>query len=510
MTLQAALTDGARDFPDRPWLSCDDQTWSYAEGDRITDRLARGLMAAGARPGDRVALLFGNGPEIVFSYYACFKIGAIAVPLNIRFAPPELAYCLGHCEAKLLLGQDQLCRAVTPLLPQLPNLSSVYVAGEALDDALSFETLLDDHGPVSPLPVVDDQQVAVVMYTSGTTAKPKGVMHNHAGLRQHVENFFDTLGEPLFERSVVSMPMCHTSGFSSLVAGTRAGGSMWTLRSFDPGRVLELLQQSRAMLGAGLPIQAKMLAQHPQASSFDLSALGAFLCGGDHVTAELQAHFLELFGVPLDEICGMTEVYYAVQPLARGQRRPGTVGKPFGDARIALLTPAGEPVGEGEVGEFVVRSAAQTLGYWNDPASTAAAIRDGWLWTGDLGSRDADGFYRFEGRSKDVIIRGGSNIAPGEVEDVLMAHPAVADAGVVGAPDAEFSQVVWAYVARLPGAKASEAELMAWARERIAAYKVPERIVFMDALPKGVTGKTDRKGLRARAAADREAAREDA
>jgi acyl-CoA synthetase (AMP-forming)/AMP-acid ligase II len=503
MTLQAALAEGARDFPDRPWLSCDDQAWSYAEADRITDRLARGLMAAGVEPGDRVALLFGNGPEIIFSYYACFKIGAIATPLNIRFAPPELAYAIGHCQAKILLGQDHLCRAAMPLLPQLPHLKSVYVSGEALDGAGRFEALLERSSAAAPLPTVEDRQVAVVMYTSGTTAKPKGVIHTHASLVRMTENLFDAIGRGLWERAVVSMPMCHTGGFSFFVAGTQAGGSMWTLRRFDPGEVLELLQRSRATMGSGLPLQAKMLADHPRAADFDLGALKGFFCGGDYVQHELQARFLRLFGVHLDEICGMTEVYYTIQPLARGERRPGTVGKPIGDVRVTLLNPAGEPVADGEVGEFVVRSAAQTLGYWNDPASTAAAIRDGWMWTGDLGSRDADGYYRFEGRSKDVIIRGGSNISPGEVEDVLIAHPAVAEAGVVGAPDAEFGQVIWAYVAFRPGAKANEAELQAWAAERIAAYKVQERFVFMEALPKGVTGKVHRKGLRESAAEER-------
>jgi len=509
MTLQAALAEGARDFPDRPWIWCDDQTWSYAEGDRVTDRLARGLMAAGVEPGDRVALLFGNGPEIVFSYYACFKIGAIAVPLNIRFAPPELAYALGHCEARMLLGQDDLCQAVMPLRPQMPHLKAVQVTGAALEGAGRFEALFHDGEPAA-LPAARESQMAALLYTSGTTARPKGVIHTHAGLRRQSENLFDALGKDVFERAVASMPMCHIGGFSIMVAGTQAGGSMWTLRRFDPGRVLELLQRSRATIGGGLPIQVKLLADHPGAADFDLAALKGFLCGGDYVQGELQARFLALFGTPLDEICGMTEVYYAIQPLARGERRPGTIGKPMGDVRIALRNGAGEPVGEGEVGEIMVRSAATTPGYWNDEAATVAAFRDGWFRTGDLGSRDADGFYRFEGRSKDVIIRGGSNVSPGEVEDALCAHPAVADVGVVGAPDPELGQAVWAYVALKAGADASAAELEAWAGQRIAAYKVPERIVFMGALPKGLTGKTDRRTLRERAAAACEPARTEA
>jgi acyl-coenzyme A synthetase/AMP-(fatty) acid ligase len=182
----------------------------------------------------------------------------------------------------------------------------------------------------------------------------------------------------------------------------------------------------------------------------------------------------------------------------------------MGDVRINLVDRDGAPVPDGEVGEIVIQSQGQTLGYWNDPGSTAAAIREGWLHSGDLGRRDADGYYWFEGRTKDVIIRGGSNISPGEVEDVLIAHPAVSEAGVVGAPDPEFRQVVWAYVALWPEAEASEAELKAWAGTRIAAYKVPARIVFAEQLPKGLTGKTDRKTLREWAAAECETARAEA
>jgi acyl-CoA synthetase (AMP-forming)/AMP-acid ligase II len=394
-----------------------------------------------------------------------------------------------------------------PMLPQLPHLQGVYVAGEALDSAGRFEALFEGAGAEhATLPPVDDSQIAVLLYTSGTTAKPKGVIHTHAGLRQQVENFRDSFGRDVFERNVVITPMCHIAGFAALVGGAVAGGSLWIMRRFEPEPALALIEQSRATFGFALPTLAKALVDHPRAASFDLSALKAFYCGGDFVQHELQARFLALFGAHLDEICGMTELLYTAQPLSRGDRRPGTIGTEMGDVEVRLLDLAGEPVGEGEVGEIVVRSAGMTLGYWNDPASTQAAIRDGWLWTGDLGSRDADGFYRFEGRCKDMIIRGGSNISPGEVEDVLVAHPAVSEAGVVGAPDAELGQVVWAYVAPRAGAQVGAAELKAWAGERIATYKVPERIIVMDALPKGLTGKTDRKGLRERAGTERRTA----
>jgi acyl-CoA synthetase (AMP-forming)/AMP-acid ligase II len=501
MTLQAALVDGAQAFPDRPWICCDDQAWSYAEGDRITDRLAMGLLATGVEPGDRVALLFGNCPELVFSYYACWKIGAIAVPLNIRFAPPELAYALGHCEAKILLGQDHLCASVMPLLRELPHLKAVHVAGDTLDGASRFDALYDSSGSAQ-FPAVNDGQVAAVLYTSGTTARPKGVIHTHAAICRQVENFLDAVGGDVFERSVISWPQYHISGFTVLVGTTQTAGVMRIVRRFDPEGVLDAIASSRGTYCGGLPTQVKMLVDHPGAAGFDLSSLKLFICGGDYVPGELRSRFEAMFGVCLCEICGMTELLYTVQPLRRGERRPGSIGRPMGDVRITLLDQNGEAVPDGEAGEIVARSPGMMLGYWNDPISTSAAIRGGWLHTGDLGRCDADGYYWFEGRTKDLIIRGGSNISPGEVEDVLVTHPAVSEAGVVGVPDPEFQQVVWAYVALRPGAEASEAELNAWAGTRIAAYKVPERIVFAEHLPKGLSGKMDRKALRERAAAE--------
>jgi long-chain acyl-CoA synthetase len=323
-----------------------------------------------------------------------------------------------------------------------------------------------------------------------------------------VENFFESLGREMFERTVVFTPLVHISGFGAFMTPTTgAGGTMWIVRRFDPEQVLDALERSRATFCAGLPVQVNMLVSHPRAAAYDLSSLKAFLCGGDYVQAELQGRFKAVFGVQLDEVCAMTELYYCVQPLRAGERRPGSIGRPMGDVRVEIRDGTGAPLPDGEVGEMVVRSAGLSLGYWNDLQSTAAAIRDGWLHTGDLGRRDADGYYWFEGRSKDVIIRAGSNIAPGEVEDVLCAHPAVAEAGVVGAADQEVGQAVWAYVALLPGATATRAELTEWARERIAAYKVPQRIIFADALPKGLTGKIDRKVLRAQAAAEQEETR---
>lgn len=499
MTLHASLEDAAKSFPDRCWLRFGDASWSYAEGDALTDKIARGLIEQGVGPGDRVGLLFANSPEIVFCYFACFKAGAVAVPLNTRFQTPESVYALNHCGAKVLIGQPDLVDPLLEARDQLPGLQRIFVAGGELAGTESFSALISDAR--APLPAVPDDRLAVVMYTSGTTSRPKGVMHSHATLRRQSANYMEVLGAGMYEQALVSLPLCHCAALSiSLLSGTEAAGTLTILPRFEPGAVLRAIEQNGITFAGGLPPMINALINYPDAASYDLSSLKSFMGGGDCVPMEMQKRFHELFGVVVDELCGMTEVLYCNQPVNLGQRRAGSVGKPFGDVCIRIEDPDGNEVPDGEVGEIVVFSGAVTLGYWNDPENTKVALKGGGMHTGDLARRDADGYLWFAGRAKDIIIRGGSNISPGEVEDVLYTHPAVYEAGVVGVPCSELGQRVRAYVALKPGAEATARDLIAWAGKSIAAYKVPESIEFLEALPKGLTGKVHRKTLREQAA----------
>ena len=494
MTVHAALQGNAKAFPDRTWFRYEGAAWSYSEGDAITDRIAAGLIAHGIKAGDRVALLFTNCPEIIFCYYACFKIGAVAVPVNTRFQTPEVIYAVHHSGAVLLIGQPDLCAPLATMRAELPHLAEIIVAGTE-----SFDTLLRA-APV-PLPAVADSQLAVLMYTSGTTSRPKGVMHTHATLTRQCQNYRAVLDPAVYAQVLVSLPLCHMAAFSIwLLCTTEAGGTLTILPRFEPGAVLSAIAEHRITYAGAMPVMMNALVNHPGATSYDLSSLLTFGGGGDSVPLELQNRFEALFGVPVDELCGMTEIMYCNQPYNLGLRRPGSVGKPFGDVRLRLVDADGNDVAPGTVGEIIAYSGAVTLGYWNDPENTQAALQDGGMRTGDLARRDEDGFYWFAGRAKDIIIRGGSNISPGEVEDVLYTHPAVYEAGVVGVPCRELGQRVRAYVALKPGAQATDRDLMDWAATKIAAYKTPESIIFLDSLPKGATGKVHRKTLRDRAA----------
>jgi long-chain acyl-CoA synthetase len=494
-SLQATLEENAAACPDRPWLHYQGARWTCAEGNTRADRIAAGLLSVGVKAGDRVALLFTNCPDLVFCYFACFKIGAVAAPINTRFQAAEVAYVLGDAQAAVMIGQADLCGAVLPLRDLLPHLARVYVVGEPLAGTQPFSDLCREADGPPVRTNASGGDVAVLLYTSGTTAKPKGVIHTHATLLQQNANLIDGYGAAAYAVTAIVMPLCHIGGLSLLMlAATQAGGAIWIVPRFDPEIALQTLAQSNATFFFGLPAHLNMLVNFPGADSFDLSSLRRCVSGGDCVPSELQTRFKALFGVGVDEGCGMTEVLYSYQPT--GQRRPGSIGKPIGDVRIRLEGADGREVAVGEVGEIVVFSGAVTPGYWNDSESTAAAIRDGGMHSGDLASRDEDGFLWFKGRTKDVIIRGGSNISPGEVEDVLYAHPAVYEAGVVGVPDPDLGERVRAHVSFRPGSQATEAELIAWCGERLAAYKTPEWIVFADELPKGPTGKVLRRALR--------------
>jgi long-chain acyl-CoA synthetase len=499
VALHTVLRKGSSAFPDKPWLQFEGARWTYAQGDAITDRIAANLLLAGVGPGDRVALLFANCPELVFCYFACFKIGAIGVPINTRFQTPELIYALDHAHARILIGQADLCTALLPSRAKLPHLSKIYLAGMTVtpEGTMSFDALYRNAEAGTAFPEVREEHLAVLLYTSGTTARPKGVMHSHATLQRQNQNYIAALGAEVYAQTLIPLPMCHIAGFSFLLlAATEAGGTLTILPRFEPEVMLRAIAEHKITFGCGLPVMVNALINCPAARQYDASSLRLFIVGGDCVPLEMQKRFKECFGIDIDELCGMTEVIYATQPFLLGERRPGSIGKPIGDIRIRLVDPDGQDVPPGDVGEIVVYSGAVTLGYWNDPDNTAAALQGGGMHTGDLAHRDEDGFYWFAGRSKDIIIRGGSNISPGEVEDALYAHPAVYETGVVGVPCRELGQRVRAYVALKPGTQATDRDLMDWVAQKIAPYKTPESIVFLSTLPKGPTGKVLRKALR--------------
>lgn len=494
--LQSARLQGGQ----RTALIAGEHVWSYDAFDDVTERLAAALARRGIAPGDRVALQLSNSPELVFAYYACFKLGAIAVPINNRFATPEIAYALEHAACRALISQRDLFANVNVVRGSSNGLELVVLVDAEADEPgiLPFAKLTAEAPQGFDRPNLHPDDVAAILYTSGTTSRPKGVTHTNRSLtataRFHAE-WFEWQSDDVV---CVIPPMCHILGFATqMLVGIAVAGRLIVLPHADPPTILEAIQRHQATRIAALPVLLQSLANYPEKDRYDLRSLRSICAGGDAVPVALQERFLAAFGVPIFEGCGMTEVI----PFTlnrRGQSRAGSIGRACPGMSVRLVDDARNDVAEGGTGEILVRSEAAMIGYWREPIITAATLVDGYVQTGDLGRRDADGYYWFMGRKKEIIIRAGSNISPLEVEEVLYQHPSVRECGVVGVPHPDWGEVVWAYVSlRQPNCTATT--LQDFCGQHLAQYKIPERIEFLPDLPKGSTGKVNRRALRERA-----------
>jgi long-chain acyl-CoA synthetase len=479
------LRQSAERTPQKPAIICGNRVVSYEALDRSTDALARWLLREGLQIGDHVALLWCNSVELVNLYFACFKAGLIAVPVNNRLKATEIAYNLGHSKAKLCFSQPESASLCEEVHADCPDLQRIYTTIPPLETTESGN---------AGLPEITPDRVAAILYTSGTTARPKGVMHTHISLIA-AAGLVCSLG---LDETHVLLAVTQIVHIAALIAvllpGIVNGGTVVLLPAFDASQSLDLVERWRCSY-LFLPAMLRFVVEEQSRNPREVSSLRLCLAGGDTVPVTLQERFRSLFGVPIRETFGMTETT-AVTSIREDAPRNGSVGPALDlvDTRVADL--AGKVVTDDHVGELQVQSPANCVGYWDDPRATAATFNDGWLRTGDLVRRDADGFFWFEGRVKEIIIRGGSNISPQEVEEALYHHPAVLEAGVIGMPDPVHGEKVIAFVALRDGLTVGEEQLRDLVRSRVADYKTPERIAFVPVLPKGPTGKVERRALK--------------
>jgi acyl-CoA synthetase (AMP-forming)/AMP-acid ligase II len=471
----------------------DGVAWKHmADGEELTigtwqsrsNRLARGLTELGLIPGERVALAFTEAEplEWLVSYMAVHKAGGVAVPLTTRLSGPEIMRILRHAEVSVLLG--------SPVVASRPEVGAlvrtVATTGDPASPHLRWHDLLAaDDTTVGHRISPDD--VADIMYTSGTTGAPKGVLVHHGGLSSTDRVPSSWLGLGFLSSS----PFSTTSG-SLLVCGPLRGGmSGWFLPSFDPGTWLEIVTTSGPVAAFLVPAMVQLIVAHPDVASADLTSLAVVNIG----SAPIASETLRRFGALMPNasvMCGygMTE-FGAVTAMPMGDRGAhlGSVGLPLPGVEVRILNPAGDAVPDGDVAQVVVRSTRTRRSYLGDDESAGATWHDGWLQTGDLGHLDPDGFLWIVGRQKEMIIRGGHNIVPGEVEAAFFEHPAVVEAAVTGVPHGVLGEDVAAWVVLRPNDRPSVAALRAFLLERLADYKVPRRITVVDALPRNAAGK---------------------
>ena len=441
-------------------------------------RLAGGLRSCGVGPGDRVVVLMANCPEVGVAYEAIWRAGAVVTPAIFLLPPAELAHIVADSGATVILATPELAE------------NAKEAAGDATVVTTDAFAWLEE---ADPLPIVPraTEDPAALLYTGGTTGRSKGVLLSHENLWFVGKSAHDAGHLPEIRRGLLALPLSHAYGLLVTVVGFHAEEPHPSvlMRWFDPTLFLELMQAHRTQITAVVPSMLQLLLAQPL-EDYDLSELRYIVSGGSPLPTEVAEKVLQrLPQVEIREGYGLTESAALVSSTRPGEARLGSVGKAAPGVEVRIE-------GDDEVGEICVRSPGVMLGYWQAPEQTAEAIRDGWLYTGDLGYVDEDGYLYVVDRKKDLIIRGGFNVFPRDVEEALLEHPAVAAAGVVGRPDEEHGEEVVAFV-ELREAIAEE-ELVAWSKERIGGYKYPREVHVLGSLPLTPVGKVDRKALRTR------------
>jgi long-chain acyl-CoA synthetase len=478
-----SLWTHAENSPERLALRGPDSRWTYRE---LRDRAAAfggSLVAAGIRPGDRVLLVAPTVPEFVAAYFGAHAAGAAVVTGSPLATAPELAHLIADSTCALVLAWHEAGPSVTRAAGTVP----VRTLHHGLAD-ITARPLARPH-PAG----ADD--TAVILYTSGTTGRPKGAELTHGNLIACAEIFTRVLAVRADDVFGTALPMFHIFG-QAVVVGTalRAGIGVSLSPSFDPTTALETIRAHRVSVFFGVPTMYNALLHSPHEA--DVSSLRLAASGGASLPAEVLRACHERFGCVILEGYGMTETTGAITFNGLDRvRKPGAVGVPLPGVDVRLVRPDGSDVDTDEVGEVLVSGPVVMKGYWNRPEETARTMTGGWLRTGDLGVRDADGDIRIVDRTKDLIIRGGHNVYPREVEEVFYGHPDIVEVAVIGVPDEHYGQEVGAVIATRPGVALDPAELRAWAKRWLSGYKVPRLFRFVDALPKGPTGKVHKRAI---------------
>ncbi|HEX3606734.1 MAG TPA: long-chain fatty acid--CoA ligase [Candidatus Dormibacteraeota bacterium] len=492
LTRRAALT------PRRSALVFGGEGWDYAEFNRRSNRLAHALRALGVNHGDRVAYLDLNHPDFFLTLFATAKLGAIFVPLNFRLTPPELAFIIGDAGVHTLIHDEAFAPAVDAIRDRLPCRELVCRTGR--EGVRQLDDLLRDQRDDDLDNQVDVDEVAVIMYTSGTTGRPKGAMLTHANLLWNNINAGLAFDISVDDTTLVCAPLFHIGGLNvtPLIAFMK-GAEVVLMRAFEPGAVLELIPRHRVTTMFGVPAMFLFMSQHPAFAGTDLSTIRFLLCGGAPVPEALIRLYGER-GLCFAQGYGLTETapFVTLVPVDRALDKVGSAGLPPFFTDVILVDDSGREVATGERGEVVVRGPNVMKGYWNRPEATAEAMRDGWFHTGDVATRDEEGYFYIVDRKKDMIISGGENVYPAEVEDCLYQHPAIAEVAVIGCPDERWGETVLAIVVLKPEVEASEQDILDHTQGRLARYKQPRRVMFTEVLPRNPAGKVLKFELRER------------
>ena len=489
--------------PGRVAIHFEGRHTTYGELDRRANRVANGLTADGLRPQARIAYLAKNSPAFFDLWFGAAKADIVLVPVNFRLAPPEVAYVIDDAGAEILFVSADFYPLVEKVVHDLKSVRRIIALDGGHEGWTGYAEWLAGQPDLDPAIAVAPDRCAIQMYTSGTTGHPKGAQLSHAGLLTLLPGALNQFGA-WHDKDVnlVCMPLFHIGGSGWALVGFYRGVETVLTRDPDPTAILRLIPEYRITKAFMVPALLLFLMQAPLCKTTDFSSLELIVYGASPAPIDLVRNALKTFGCDLAQVYGLTETTGAITYLPpedhdeNNAERLKSCGKAMTGIEIRVVDADGNDVGVGDVGEIITRSPQNMLGYWNQPEATRRAIRGEWFHTGDAGYLDADGYIYIYDRVKDMIISGGENIYPAEVESALFSHPAVADVAVIGIPDERWGEAVKAMVVRKPGTNVTADELIGFARERIAHFKAPRSIDFVEALPRTPTGKILKRELR--------------
>jgi fatty-acyl-CoA synthase len=503
VTTVSLLEMAARKYPNREFLICEEIRRTFKEVDERVNSLANALVEMGIQRGDRVGSFLANCPEILENYMASNKAGALPVPINFRLSPREIAWILNHAKAKALFFGEEFLPAVEKIRSEVPSIQHYIMVGKkAVPGMFLYEEVVSQYPSRPPGIRIGPDDPAMLMYTAGTTGFPKGVYCRHKSNMWSLVNsiLYDTmLGRfNIQECMAYPLPFFHKAAYITAVSQLIKFGRCVILRAFDAAKLLETIQRERVNQFAMVPIVAAAILQVPALEKHDVSSWHTVRCTGAPLPVTLKEKFAKTF--PHVDICdnyGMTEIATIAMHVTKGKvGNATTVGKPHPLTEVKILDEGGRELHPGEIGEICVRSPALFSEYFENPQANAEAFAGGWFHTADMGMFDPEGYLYIKDRKKDMVISGGENIYPAEVEQVLFTHPKIQEASCIGIPDPQYGEAVMAVVVAKAGQSLTEAEVVEYTSQRLAKFKVPKRVAFVEALPRSAVGKVLRRELR--------------
>lgn len=496
VNIGAFLAKRAMLNPDSEALVCEDVRRTFSECNSRTNKFVHAMQKLGIGHGDRVAILALNEPEYLDMFFGLGKIGTILVPINYRLAGPEVQYILSDSESSVLVFGKEYIETIDSIRNDVPAREFIAITDDPPGWAKSYESVIKDESESEPDINGGDDDVLSILYTSGTTGRPKGAMLTHKNYFCTSVNIFTTVGWT-GETALMALPLFHIGGLAQAPIWAHHGVRAVLLRSLDPQRFLELIQEEKATAFGSVPALLQILKLVPDFEKYDWGSIKVLLVYAAPLPVTMLKEYDEA-GIEVRNLYGLTESTGSgtVIDSEHSMLKAGSCGLPMFHTEVRVVDDAGNDVGPEELGEVIMRGDNVMKGYWNSPEETAKTIKDGWLYTGDIAKMDSDGFFYIMDRKKDVIISGGENIYPAEIEDVILGHPKVLDVGVIGFPHELWGEAVKAVAVVKPGGAVTEEELIEWCKGKIGKYKIPRKVEFADSLPRTPTGKILKRVLR--------------